>query len=136
MSYGTPHNAMNAYQQVGVQGSVEDATPHRLVELLFDGVLQRIAEAKHAIAEGDVAIKGERIGKAVSIVSGLRATLDHEAGGSIAENLDLLYDYMERRLTEANLSSDPVMLDEVARLMHEVKSAWGSIAPEAAAAAG
>jgi flagellar protein FliS len=120
-------NALQQYQQVKTDAGLEDANPHRLIQLLFEGGLERLASAKGHIQRGETARKGEQIGKAIDIIDGLRASLNEAAGGDLARNLDALYDYMERRLLEANLKSDPVLIDEVAGLLHDVKEAWDSI---------
>jgi len=93
--------------------------------------LTKIATAKTCMANNHVAGKGENVSMAISIINGLRASLDYEKGGEISKNLNDLYDYMERRLLEANLKSDLTMLDEVASLIFEIKSAWDAISPDA-----
>jgi flagellar protein FliS len=85
-----------------------------------------MAAAKGAIMHKEVAIKGENISKAIGILGGLRASLDLSQG-EIAKNLDRLYDYMERRLVEANLKNDETIIDEVSDLLRDVKSAWDAI---------
>ncbi len=123
--------AMKQYQQVGVQASVFEASPHRLIQMLMQGGLDRIAQAKGALERGAFAEKGELVGKALSIIGGLREVLDKEVGGELADNLDRLYDYMIRTLLEANRSNDADKLDEVARLLGEVKEGWDGIASAA-----
>ncbi|MGY6277336.1 flagellar export chaperone FliS [Methylomonas sp. MgM2] len=119
--------AMGQYKQVGTQIGADSADPHQLIVMLFDGALERIAIAKGAIERGDIEEKGQKIGRAIAIIDGLRASLDKQAGGEIAENLDSLYDYMQRRLFDANLQSDIAALFEVADLIKEIKSAWMEI---------
>ena len=121
------NNALRQYQQVNTQASVAYASPHRLIQMLMEGALERIAVAKGCIQRQDIAAKGEQIGKAIDIIGGLRDGLNPDAGGEIAANLDALYDFMQRRLVEANLRSDAAMLDEVAGLLRPVKEAWDAI---------
>ncbi|GGY70053.1 B-type flagellar protein FliS [Cellvibrio zantedeschiae] len=127
---------MNAYQaaqhysSVKNQGSVLDASPHRLIQMLFEGALERIAQAKGAMLQNQVARKGELISKAINIVGGLQGSLNDKEGGELAANLEGLYDYIVRRLIKANLSNDPEILDECGRLLGELKSGWDAIAPE------
>jgi flagellar protein FliS len=88
---------------------------------------------------GQIANKGMAISKAIMIVeSGLRASLDKEAGGQIAHSLDALYDYIGRRLLTANLTNQPEILEEVHALLADLKGAWDaigqSVAPVAAPA--
>ncbi|MDI3376569.1 flagellar export chaperone FliS [Pseudomonas fulva] len=125
-----PMRALRQYQKVNSHAQISEATPHRLVQLLMEGALDRMAQAKGAISRGDVAQKGVMLGKAVDIIGGLREGLDKDKAADPDEldRLDSLYEYMARRLTQANLHSDPEMIDEVARLMITVKSGWDAIA--------
>ncbi len=120
-------SAISQYGKTGTQSVVEAADPHRLIQMLMEGALDKIAIARGAMDRNDFAVKGEHIGWAVSIINGLRGSLDKEAGGEMAENLDALYEYMGRRLMEANSSNDPAMLDEVSGLLREIKSGWDAI---------
>jgi flagellar protein FliS len=120
------------YQDINTHSGVEGASPYRLIQMLMDGVMQRLAEAKGAMQRAAIAEKGEAIGKAISIVSGLRASLNGEVGGEIASNLEELYLYMERRLLEANKDNSVEMINEVMELMKTIKSGWDGIAQQAA----
>ncbi|PLY16721.1 MAG: flagellar export chaperone FliS [Sedimenticola sp.] len=122
------NNALSQYQSVSVTSGVEDATPHRLVQMLMEGALDKIAAAKGFMLRGEVAEKGRHISWAISIISGLQSSLnmDVEAGG-LSQNLFDLYDYMVRRLAEAGAANDPVILDEVSSLMAEIKAGWDVI---------
>jgi len=122
--------AMQQYRQNHIHGSVETASPHRLVQMLMEGVQEKLLAAKGFMAKNDIAKKGEHISWAISIIDSLRACLDFEQGGEIAANLGNLYDYMERRLLEANLKNDPAMIDEVGMLMAQIKSGWDAIPAE------
>ena len=117
------------YANVGVRSGIEDASPHRLIQMLFEGGLQRLATAKGAIQREDRAAKGEQIGKAIGIIGGLRESLNPEAG-ELSENLESLYAYMQRRLLEANIESSLDKLDEVTVLLRDIKEAWDGISPE------
>ncbi|MFC5696470.1 flagellar export chaperone FliS [Pseudomonas sp. GCM10022186] len=121
--------ALKQYQSVNVQAQVFDTTPHRLIQMLMEGGLGRLAQARGAMERGQVALKGELLGKAIAIIGGLRDGLDRQKGGEIAANLDGLYEYMEGRLLQANLENDAALVDEVAGLLREIKSAWDAIAP-------
>ncbi|TRX74452.1 flagellar export chaperone FliS [Pseudomonas mangiferae] len=120
--------AIKQYQQVGVQAQVAEATPHRLIQMLMQGGLERLAQAQGALQRGQGALKGELIGKSISIIGGLREALDLGKGGELAANLDALYDYMIARLLEANRVNDPALLEEVSGLLREVKTGWDGIA--------
>ena len=119
--------ALGAYKANKTTTAMEDASPHKLIAMLLDGALERIASASGAMNRGELAASGEAIGKAISIVDSLRVSLDHEQGQSLAESLSALYDYMTRRLLEANATKDADMLLEVADLLKEVKIAWDEI---------
>jgi len=121
--------AMKQYQTVSVHAQVSEADPHRLIQMLMEGGLQRIAQARGAMEHGNIALKGELIGKAMGIIGGLRDGLDKEQGGEMAANLDNLYAFMQQRLSLANLQNDPAMLDEVAGTLREIKLGWDAIRP-------
>lgn len=119
--------AMRQYQSVNTQAQAVDASPHRLIQMLMEGGLTRIAQARGAMEREQTAMKGELIGKAIGIIGGLRAGLDLQQGGELAANLDSLYEYMVSRLLEANVKNDGEPLDEVAELLRNVKSGWDAI---------
>lgn len=121
---------VDSYRQAGMLSEVQVADPHRLVQMLFEGALERIAVAKGAMKAGNIAYKGERIGKAIDIIDSLRSMLDDKHNPELAERLAALYSYMLRRLTEANLYNDPERLDEVSKLLREIKAGWDEIPPE------
>lgn len=127
---GGAATGVNAYNQVSVQAGVADASPHRLIQMLIDAALKKIHLAKGNIENNDIAKKGELIGQVISIVDCLRASLDHSQGGDISSNLELLYEYMIRRLTEANIKNDLGALDEVIELLKPIKEAWDAIPEE------
>jgi len=120
--------AMRQYQQVGVKAQVTEADPHRLIQMLMQGGLDRIAQARGAMEREAYGEKGMLIGKAINIIGGLRDVLDKEAGGELATNLERLYEYMTMRLFEASRHNDVSKLDEVAKLLSEIKSGWDGIA--------
>ncbi|EKM95595.1 flagellar protein FliS [Stutzerimonas degradans] len=120
--------AMRQYQQVGVKAQVTEADPHRLIQMLMQGGLDRIAQARGAMEREAYGEKGVLIGKAINIIGGLRDVLDKEAGGELATNLERLYEYITMRLFEASRHNDVSKLDEVAKLLSEIKSGWDGIA--------
>ena len=134
MTHANIQTVLNEYKQVGVQNNVTDASPHRLVQMLMEGALDRISAAKGHMQRNQFVEKSRFISAAISIIDGLRSSLDFERGGEIAENLNALYDYMNRRLLEANMQNKTEYLDEVSSLMGEIKSGWDAIAGEAAKA--
>ena len=119
--------AMKQYQTVNVHAQISEASPHRLIQMLLEGGLQRLAQAKGAMQYGNLPLKGELLGKAMGIIVGLRDGLDMKKGGELSANLDNLYAYMLQRLSQANLKNDPAMVDEVAGLLREIKEGWDAI---------
>jgi flagellar protein FliS len=131
--FGSTSSGANAYAKVGIETGVVAASPHKLIIMLFDGALVALATALHHMKAGNVAGKGQAISKAIAIIdSGLRASLDHNVGGEIARNLDALYEYMSSRLMTANLQNSSEMIEEVQRLLQDLKGAWEAINPAAA----
>ncbi len=124
-------SAVSAYSRVGRVSEVESADPHRLIQMLIDGALEKMVIARSAMERKDTAKKGEHISWAISIVNGLQASLDKNAGGEIASNLDSLYDYISLRLVTANAQNDSQILDETIGLMRTIKEGWDGIRPQA-----
>ena len=117
--------AASAYRRVAAETAVQGADPHQLVGLLFDALLQSIANARGAMARGDIPAKGAALGKAVRIIEeGLKAGLNLQQGGELAANLHQLYGYSVLRLTQANLRNDIAALEEVVRLIEPVAESW------------
>lgn len=122
-----PMLALRQYQKIGAQAQTSEASPHRLVQMLMEGGLDRIAQAKGAMERKDVPNKGVLIGKAIGIIGGLLEGLDLENQSETVGELANLYEYMMKRLTEANARTDPSILDEVADLLRTVKDGWDAI---------
>ncbi len=120
-------NSISQYNQVNRFSGVTEADPHRLVLMLLEGVISKIAIVKGLMLRKEIAKKGELIGQAIAIVGSLKTSLNKEAGGELAENLDNLYEYIEHRLLTSNINNDVTILDEVSKLLHEVKTGWESI---------
>ena len=131
----TPHThrtGAGAYARLGVETQAMSASPHQLICMLFDGAATTIGMARHHMASGDIAAKGKAISKAIAIVdNGLKAGLDAKAAGpegaDLVDRLASLYDYVIRRLLQANLHDDPRALDEAEALLENVASAWREI---------
>lgn len=123
-------NGLQAYQRVNTQTSITDADPHRLIQLLYNGAIERINMARARMQAKDFEGKGKLISRAIEIIGGLRGFLDFEKGGDLAVQLEALYDYMERRLFEANAQNDAAKLDEVTDLLRSVKDGWDGIREE------
>jgi flagellar protein FliS len=131
MNQAQSYKAAQAYGNVAIHGTTEDASPHRIIQILMESALQKIAVAKGLMRQKRITAKGAQISWAISIIDGIRASLDTEHGGEIAANLESLYDYMKLALLEANLNNDEARLDEVTVLLGQVKSGWDAIGPKA-----
>lgn len=128
--------AATAYQTSSVETVVQGASPHQLIVMLFDGLLQAINHASGALQRKDIATFGQQVGRAVRILDeGLKGGLDMQRGGEVAANMRALYDYCVRRLTQANLHNDADALAEVVRLIAPVADSWKQIGDQAAAMA-
>lgn len=115
------------YSKVGLQTEVMEADPHKLIALLLEGALTRLSAAKVFIEQNNYAQKNAKIGNVLDIVSALQASLDLEKGGEVALNLERLYDYMTRRLWDANRLNDCEIINEVMGLLMEIKAGWDGI---------
>lgn len=119
--------SMQSYRKVSVESDLSVASPHRVIQMLFAGALERLAQAKCAIEQGDIAKRGLLMGKAIGIVSGLNGSLNMDAEGDVANNLTRLYDYMLRRMSEANINNDAQAIDEVVAILKTLKEGWDAI---------
>jgi len=117
-------SSLAAYRSVAAHSGVAAADPHRLILMLMDGALDRISTARGAMERGDRGASNHVIHRAVEIVQELRVSLNMEAGGQLAANLADLYDYASNQLVRANIGNRPELLDEVANLLRQIRSAW------------
>jgi len=124
MSAMTRSAMLAEYQSVAVHGGIAAADPQRLILMLLDGALERIAQGRGFMERGLIADKGRVLGRAMALIQELRACLDMAAGGQIASNLDALYDYCCRQLLVANADNNPQTLELVSTLLQEIRSAW------------
>ncbi|MGE0115381.1 MAG: flagellar export chaperone FliS [Steroidobacteraceae bacterium] len=124
-------SSIAAYKSVATHGVAFEADPHQLICMLMDGALDRLVSARGCIERGEITQKAALLHRVGAIIDELRVSLDHSAGGGISANLERLYEYMTRRVLLANLQNDVAAIDEVARLLREIRSAWAAI-PSAA----
>ena len=134
MTYSSPRGARGqhsaqAYASIGLETQVFSATPEQLITMLFDGALAAVAKARLYLQNGDIQGRGTAISKAIDIVdSGLKASIDMEAGGELARNLAQTYDLIIRNLLQANLDSDAEKLQLAQRLLSDIGDAWRTAA--------
>nr|WP_217479212.1 flagellar export chaperone FliS [Enterobacter chuandaensis] len=121
----------SAYTAVSLDSEIVGATPHQLIVLLYDGAINAMKRAEIYFQSGNIARRGEMISRAINIIdNGLRAGLDHEKGGKIAEELESLYEYISRTLLEANLNKSGENLPHLISLMTEMSETWQLVAPK------
>ncbi|KTD52402.1 flagellar protein FliS [Legionella rubrilucens] len=119
--------AVNQYKSIELQTRIESASPHQLIDLLLQGARSHIATAQGNIQRNQISEKGEHIGKAISIIEGLKTSLNHEKGGELASNLDKLYDYVQQILLKANIDNNVELLTQSNLLLAEIHEAWQQI---------
>lgn len=119
-------SALSQYQSTD-NSAIAYANPHVLILKLIDGAIERVFQAKGAIQQGNSGAKGKLIGKAIGIVSGLDACLDSDSDNDLVNNLEAIYEYMNMRLLEANAENSIGKLEEVARLLGEIRTGWTQI---------
>jgi flagellar secretion chaperone FliS len=124
-------SGLDHYRKMGAHSALADATPQQVVQVMLDAVLSRIAEAMGHLERGEVAAKGEKVGKALAIIEALTLGLDTAKGGEIATNLERLYDYMARTLLKAHAENRRDLLAEVGSLLREIKGGWDGISATA-----
>lgn len=135
MNYSNNRGTIKQYNQVDVTGGVENADPHRLIQMLINGALEKITIAKAQMQRGETQGKVTHISWAIDIISALQGCLDLETGGEVASNLDALYEYMLQRLLEANTYNNEEYLDEVMKLLGNIKEGWDAIRSEVTSSA-
>ena len=119
--------ALKSYAKVQYRSDVEIASPHRLIDMLYQGAIERIVQAKGAMQYGNIELKGKKINSAISIVGGLRESLNTDVGGELAHNLDNLYVYIQQILAAAHAKNDEAKLEEAATLLGDMQNAWKQI---------
>lgn len=123
--FGTTRSGVNAYTAIDMETGIFAASPHKLIVMLFDGAKLALSNALLHLKNQKIEAKGRAISHAISIINdGLRSSLNKEAGGQLALNLDALYEYMCTRLLLANLNNDAIMLNEVIDLVDVIRQAW------------
>jgi flagellar secretion chaperone FliS len=118
--------ATDAYRRVEVQSR----SPLELVVMLYDGILTRLTEASVAAAAGDPRTRATAVSRALTIVTALQDTLNVTDGGTVAVELDRLYSYVAQRLLDVTSKQDTAALDEVHRLLVQLRDAWHHLAIE------
>ncbi|WP_409523835.1 flagellar export chaperone FliS [Nitrincola sp. MINF-07-Sa-05] len=130
------NKGINQYQQINVETSLTNATPHRLVQMLFEGALSSLSAAKGALKDGTSVQVATHMKKAATIIAGLEEGLDYDKAGpdgrELVSNLENLYQYMQDQLISAQVDQSEAKVDHIISLLIELKSAWDQIKPDAA----
>jgi flagellar protein FliS len=126
------------YGVVRSHGLVAEASPTRLVQVMFEHILSQLATAEGCMRRisgnlplSEITVKVAAMRKAILLIGQLNVTLDMERGGAIAQNLRALYEYMLVRLAMANATNDTRLVAEVARLVRDIKIGWDGIVTDA-----
>ena len=122
--------SLQSYRKVSLDSSIAVASPHKVIQMMFAGALERLAQGRYAIEQNNLELKGVSLGKAVSIVAGLNSSLNMEAEGDVAGNLSALYDFMLQRITDANINNDVKAIDDATDILRIIKEAWDAIPSE------
>jgi len=104
------------------ENSVNTATPEELTLMLFNGLVKFLMQAQTAIEAKNIEKSNNGIIRAQAIVKEFQATLDMNY--EVSENLDSIYDYMYRRLVEANLKKDNSIIEEVLGYAKDLRDTW------------
>jgi flagellar protein FliS len=127
--FGATSRGVSEYKRIHMETGVVDANPHRLIVMLYEGAIEACQTGLMHMRDKNIEKKGESLSKAIMIIeSGLRLSLDKNAGAEITESLDALYGYMSNRLYLGHVQNQPAHVLEVVKLLHDLKSAWVAIA--------
>ncbi|ENM5765757.1 flagellar export chaperone FliS [Vibrio mimicus] len=114
----------DSYQQVELDAQAAAATPHQLVIMLIDGLLDEIERIRGHLAANRLAEKGTAINKCMNILIGLSSALDDEHGGEIAQSLQQLYDFCLVELYHTSVHNDAERLTNVELVMSKIREGW------------
>ena len=118
---------LKAYKKTNLEAELSVADPHRVIQMMYEGLIERLSQAKGAIMRHDYEYKADRISKAVGIINGLQSALDNRSNPELGQRMFALYDYMKELLTKASVSLDTAPIDEVINLIIPIKQAWDQI---------
>ena len=118
---------LKAYKKTNLEAELSVADPHRVIQMMYEGLIERLSQAKGAIMRHDYEYKADRISKAVGIINGLQSALDNRSNPELGQRMFALYDYMKELLTKASVCLDTAPIDEVINLILPIKQAWDQI---------
>ncbi|VUD56423.1 Flagellar protein FliS [Thalassocella blandensis] len=123
----SPDEKTKAYRDIELQAKIQNASPHKLIEMLFDGLLLRLQYAYRYAEEGNSVLRDEAIQKSLEILIGLHESISTQVESDLPYNLSRLYEYMQRQLLRARIGNDLPILDEVIALVEPLASGWREI---------
>ncbi len=118
---------LKAYKRTNLEAEIAVASPHRIISMLYAGLIERLAQAKGAIERKDYEYKADRLSKAKGIIGGLQSSLDRSYSPELYDRMYGLYNFMNRLLDQAAVSMDTAPIDEVVKLILPIKTAWDNI---------
>ncbi|ENY71963.1 flagellar protein FliS [Aeromonas diversa CDC 2478-85] len=118
--------SINAYKSQSLEAELSVADPHRIIQLLMQGLLERLALTKGAIERRDLEEKADKVSKSMAIIMGLQDSLDFKYD-DISKQLYESYEFMKQRLLDASRDMDPEPVQEIIDMMLVIKSAWDAI---------
>ncbi len=124
------NKGIHAYKKDSLRSDLASADPHRIIQLLMQGALDRLSLAKGCIERRELEEKSKLLTRSIEIINALKDALDRTYNPELVDNLDALYDYMAIRITEASSKLDNDMIDEVMGLLLQIKGAWDQISEQ------
>lgn len=122
-----PQDMMKEYRKASVNAELEVADPYTITKALYQGVFERLGQAKGAIERGDLEEKAKKLASASAIIQHLKDTLDPTHAPEIAKNLAFIYDFMLAKLADATIDLDPQPIDDALKAFLPIKEAWDNI---------
>ena len=119
--------ASQQYAREYMRTQTETSSPTKLVVMLYDGAVRFLSLAREKMASGDIEARHNYMVRAQRILAELLSALDFEKGGEVATNLQRIYTYMLQQLVEANLNDRTEPIDEVIRLLRDLREGWAEV---------
>ena len=124
---------MARYRSVDLASRIEGASPHQLVQIMFDEAVKALETMAVAAEKGDYVQRGLRQSRALSIIHGLEGSLDHQQGGDIAAGLAAIYREARRLAIAGGRDNDPAMIRKAGEMLGDIAGAWQAIGERGAA---
>ncbi len=115
------------YKEIELQARINEATPHQLIELLYEGLMLRLSHALECAKQHDKAQMDEEIVRSIDIIMGLHSSLSTEVDSDLPYKLSNLYEYMQRQLLRARIGNSVSIIDEMISLIEPLALGWQEI---------